>query len=59
MKSNLVTILAVVGAVVVAWIVVNLLFSVVALAAKLAVVAVVAVIVYFAFQALFAKSDKK
>lgn len=52
-KNTIWTVLAVIAAIVIAWWVVNALFSLLWLFAKLAVVAVVAVLVYFGIRALF------
>lgn len=55
-KSTLWTVLGVIAAVVIAWIVVNALFSLLWFAAKLVVVAIVAVVVYFGLRSLLARS---
>ncbi|MBN7794079.1 hypothetical protein PTQ19_14980 [Microbacterium esteraromaticum] len=52
-KNTVWTILGVIGAVVIAWWLVNILFAVLGLIVKLALVAVVAVVVYFALRAFF------
>lgn len=55
MKSGTIwTVLGVIGAVVVAWLLINVLFSVIAFFAKLLIVAVVGVVVFFAIRAAFA-----
>ncbi len=51
------TILGVIAAVVIAWIVVDVVFSLLWFIAKLAVVLVVAAIVFFALRSVFARSD--
>lgn len=56
-KSTLWTILGVILAVIIAWFLVNLLFSLVAFAFRLLAVAVVAVIVFFVLRAVFARRD--
>lgn len=56
-KSTVWTIVGVVAAVVIAWFLVNLLFSVLAFAFKLVAVIVVAAIVFFAMRALIGRSD--
>lgn len=56
-KSTVWTIVGVVAAVVIAWFLVNLLFSVLAFAFKLVAVIVVAAIVFFAMRALLGRSD--
>ena len=55
-KNSLWTILGVIVAVVIAWWLVGVLFSVLWFIAKLAIVAVVAVLVYLALRAVF-RSD--
>lgn len=55
-KSTVWTVLGVIGAVVIAWMLVNVLFSVIWFIAKLAVVAVVAVVVFFVLRGLFSRS---
>jgi uncharacterized membrane protein YeaQ/YmgE (transglycosylase-associated protein family) len=54
-KSTIWTVLGVIGAVVIAWFLVNVLFSVIAFAFKLLIVAVVAVIVFFVLRAIFVR----
>ena len=56
-KGTIWTIVGVIAAVVIAWFLVNVLFSVLAFFFKLLVVAVVAVIVFFILRMLFARSD--
>lgn len=56
-KGTIWTIVGVIAAVVIAWFLVNVLFSVLAFFFKLLVVAVVAVIVFFVLRMLFARSD--
>lgn len=51
------TILGVVAAIVIAWFLVNVLFSVIAFIFKLLIVAIVAVIVFFVLRRLFGSSD--
>ena len=55
-KSTIWSILGVIVAIVVAWFLVNVLFSVIAFAFKLLIVAIVAVVVYFAIRALFTRN---
>lgn len=57
MKSGTIwTVLGVIAAIVIAWWLVNILFSVLAFIVKLIVVAVVAVIVFFILRAVFSRS---
>jgi uncharacterized protein YacL len=56
-KGTIWTIVGVIAAVVIAWFLVNVLFSVLAFFFKLLVVAVVAVIVFFVLRMLFVRSD--
>ncbi len=56
-KGTIWTIVGVIAAVVIAWFLVNVLFSVLAFFFKLLVVAVVAVIVFIVLRMLFARSD--
>lgn len=56
-KSTLWTIVGVIVAVIIAWALVNVLFSLVAFAFRLLAVAVVAVIVFFILRAVFARRD--
>lgn len=55
-NSTLWTVLGVIGAVVIAFFLVNVLFSVIAFVFKLVIVAVVAVIVFFVLRGIFARS---
>lgn len=54
--STIWTVLGVVAAIVIAWILVNVLFSIIAFAFKLLIVAVVAAIVFFVLRAVFGRS---
>jgi hypothetical protein len=56
-KGTVWTIVGVIAAIVIAWFLVNVLFSVVAFFIKLLVVAIVAVIVFLVLRAVFARSD--
>lgn len=56
-KSTLWTVLGVVAAVIIAWVVVNVLFSLIAFVFRLVAVAVVAVIVFLVLRAVFARRD--
>jgi threonine/homoserine/homoserine lactone efflux protein len=56
-KSALWTVLGVIVAIIIAWFLVNILFSLIAFAFRLLAVAVVAVIVYLVLRALFARRD--
>lgn len=56
-KGTIWTIVGVIAAVVIAWFLVNILFSVIGVIFKLLVVAVVAVVVFFLLRMLFARSD--
>ena len=56
-KSAVWTVIGVIVAVVIAWWLVSVLFSVLWFLAKLAVVAVVAVIVFFVLRRIFARGD--
>ncbi|WP_295784394.1 hypothetical protein [uncultured Microbacterium sp.] len=56
-KSTLWTILGVIVAVIIAWFLVNILFSLIAFAFRLLAVAVIAVIVFFVLRAVFARRD--
>lgn len=56
-KSTLWTVVGVVVAVVIAWVLVNVLFSLIAFAFKLLTVAVVAVIVFFVLRLAFRRAD--
>lgn len=54
-KSTIWTVLGVVGAVVIAWFLVNVLFSVIAFAFKLLIVAIVALVVFFVLRSIFVR----
>lgn len=56
-KNSIWTILGIIVAVVIAWFLVNILFSLMWFIGKLLVVAVVAVVVYFVLKGLFTRSD--
>ncbi|SDO92180.1 hypothetical protein SAMN04487848_2539 [Microbacterium sp. ru370.1] len=56
-KSTLWTVLGVIAAVIIAWVVVNVLFSLIAFVFRLVAVAVVAVIVFFVLRAVFSRRD--
>ncbi|MBM3715067.1 MAG: hypothetical protein FJW64_04905 [Actinobacteria bacterium] len=56
-KSTLWTVLGVIAAIVIAWFLVNILFSLVAFAFRLLAVAVVALIVFFVLRVVFARRD--
>ena len=56
-KGTLWTVLGVIAAIVIAWLLVELLWGVAMLILKLAVVAVVAVVVYFVLHAVFTRSS--
>jgi hypothetical protein len=56
-KGTVWTILGVIVAVVIAWVLVNVLFSVIAFAFKLLAVAVVAVIVFFVLRSVFRRAE--
>lgn len=56
-KNSIWTILGIIVAVVIAWFLVNIVFSVMWFIGKLLVVAVVAVVVYFVLRGLFSRSD--
>jgi hypothetical protein len=56
-KGTLWTVLGVIAAVVIAWIVVDVVFSLLWFIAKLAVVLVVAAIVFFVLRSVFARSS--
>jgi hypothetical protein len=56
-KSTLWTILGVVAAVIIAWIIVNVVFSLITFVFRVAAVALVAVIVFFVLRAVFARRD--
>ncbi len=56
-KATLWTILGVIAAIVIAWILVELLWGVALLIVKLAIVAVVALFVFFLLRAVFSRSS--
>ncbi|WP_314453381.1 hypothetical protein [uncultured Microbacterium sp.] len=56
-KSTLWTIVGVVVAVIIAWVLVNILFSLIAFAFRLIAVATVALIVFFVLRAVFARRE--
>jgi len=56
-KSSLWTVVGVIVAIAIAWVIVNVIFSLLWFVAKLAVVLVVAVIVFFFLRRVFARSD--
>ena len=56
MTKNLGTIIGVILAIVIAWWLVNVVFSLIAFVVKLIIVAIVAVLVYFALRGLLARS---
>lgn len=56
-KSTLWTVLGVTAAVIIAWVVVNVLFSLIAFVFRLVAVAVVALIVFLVLRAVFARRD--
>lgn len=56
-KGRIWTILGVIVAVVIAWVLVNALFSLLWFIGKLIIVAVVAVLVFFALRGIFARSE--
>jgi uncharacterized protein YacL len=56
-KSTVWTIVGVIAAIVIAWFLVNILFSVLAFVFKLIAVAVVALIVFVILRMLFSRSD--
>ncbi|MBB2975957.1 uncharacterized protein YacL [Microbacterium endophyticum] len=58
-KGTVWTIVGVIAAIAIAWLLVNILFSVLAIIFKLLVVAVVAVIVFFFLRAAFARGDSR
>ena len=58
-KGTIWTIVGVIAAILIAWFLVNVLFSVLAFLVKLLVVAVVAVIVFFVLRMLFSRSDDR
>ncbi|WP_341579859.1 hypothetical protein [Microbacterium schleiferi] len=58
-KGSLWTILGVIAAIVIAWILVELLWGVALLIVKLAVVAVVALFVFFLLRSVFSRSSSE
>ncbi|HYI51168.1 MAG TPA: hypothetical protein VEX42_06315 [Microbacterium sp.] len=58
-KGTIWTIVGVIAAILIAWFLVNVLFSVLAFIFKLLAVAVVAVIVFFVLRMIFARSDSE
>lgn len=56
-KGTVWTIVGVIAAILIAWFLVNLLFSVLAFIVKLIAVAVVAVIVFFVLRMIFSRSE--
>lgn len=56
-KGTIWTVLGVIAAVVIAWVLVNALFSLLWFIGKLIIVAVVAVLVFFALRGIFARSE--
>lgn len=58
-KGTIWTIVGVIAAILIAWFLVNVLFSVLAFIFKLLAVAVVAVIVFFVLRLIFARSDSE
>ncbi|KAA9133829.1 hypothetical protein [Microbacterium caowuchunii] len=58
-KNSAWTILAVIGAIVIAWFLVNVLFSLVAFVVKLILVAIVAVIVYVVMRVFVGGRDDR
>lgn len=56
-KSTVWTVLGVIAAVVIAWILVDVLFSVLWFLGKLVIVAIVAVIVFFVLRSVFSRSS--
>ncbi|WP_173921528.1 hypothetical protein [Agromyces sp. Marseille-P2726] len=59
MSRTVWTILGVIAAVLIAWFIVDLLFSLLWFIAKLAIVAVVAVVVFFVLRSLVARRDDR
>jgi hypothetical protein len=57
-KSTLWTVLGVIAAIVIAWILVDVLFSLLWFVGKLVIVAVVAAIVFFVLRSVFSRSDR-
>jgi len=58
MTKNLGTIIGVILAIVIAWWLVNVVFSLIAFVVKLIIVAIVAVLVYFALRGLLARGGE-
>jgi hypothetical protein len=58
MSRTAVTVLGVIAAVVIAWFLVDVLFSFIYLVVRLLIVAVIAVLVFFALRGVFARSDR-
>ncbi|WP_434969836.1 hypothetical protein [Microbacterium sp. bgisy207] len=58
-KGTLWTILGVIAAIVIAWVLVELLWGVAMLIVKLAIVAVVALFVFFLLRAVFSRSSSE
>ena len=58
MSRPFVTVLGVVAAVVIAWFLVDVLFSFIYLVVRLIIVAVVAALVFFALRGVFARTDR-
>ena len=58
-KSSLWTIVGVVAAVVIAWVLVDILMRALFFAARLGIVAVVAVVIFFVLRMLFSKSSSE
>lgn len=56
-KGSIWTVVGVAAAIIIAWFIVNILFSLLWFVGKLVIVAVVAVIVFFVLRMLFARSD--
>lgn len=56
-KSTVWTVIGVIAAVVIAWFLVNVLFSLLAFIGKLVIVAIVAVIVFFVLRSIFSGRD--
>ncbi len=56
-KNGIWTVVGVIVAVVIAWIVVDALFSLIFFVGKLLIVAVVALVVYFALRSAFSRRD--
>jgi hypothetical protein len=58
-KSTVWTVVGVIAAILIAWFLVNVLFSVLAFIVKLIAVAVVAVIVFFVLRMIFSRSGSE